>query len=162
PFLQEARRRGCMVVVIDPLRTRTAATADLHLAPWPGSDGYLAMGIAHLLVKENRHDAEWLNGHAVGWPEFRECLPGYPPEIVADRWGLSVADVVGLARLYAERRPGLIRIADGINRNRNGGQNVRAVCALPAITGQYGVRGGGLGYSTSGHVVWDREAVHHR
>jgi anaerobic selenocysteine-containing dehydrogenase len=55
----------------------------------------------------------------------------------------------------------LLKIADGINRNRNGGQNVRAICILPALTGQYGVRGGGLAYSTSGYVQWDKEAVHH-
>src|SRR5438445_10438883 len=75
--------------------------------------------------------------------------------------GLSEKDVIELAHLYAAARPGLIRIADGINRNRNGGQNVRAVCALPALTGQYGVRGGGLSYSTSDYVRWDAEAVHH-
>jgi anaerobic selenocysteine-containing dehydrogenase len=74
---------------------------------------------------------------------------------------LPQQDIVKLARLYGTRKPGLIRIADGINRNRNGGQNVRAICALPAVTGQYGVRGGGLGYSTSGYLQWNKEAVHH-
>ena len=68
---------------------------------------------------------------------------------------------VKLAQLYASVRPGLIKTADGINRNRNGGQNVRALCALPALTGQYGVKGGGLAYSTSGYLQWDKEAVHH-
>src|SRR5262249_37489611 len=50
---------------------------------------------------------------------------------------------------------------DGINRNRNGGQNVRAICTLPALTGQYGVLGGGLSYSTSDYAQWDKEAVNH-
>jgi anaerobic selenocysteine-containing dehydrogenase len=72
---------------------------------------------------------------------------------------LSEEDIVRLARLYGTRRPGLIKTADGINRNRNGGQNVRAICALPALTGQYGIRGGGLAYSTSDYVKWDNEAV---
>ena len=159
PFLNEARRRGCVVVVIDPLRSKSADHADLHVAPLPGTDGYLAMGLAHLLVRAGRHDETWLNAHTVGWPEFRSRLSAYIPEIVAQQCGLTEDAVVGLARLYDERRPGLIRIADGINRNRNGGQNVRAVCALPALTGQYGVRGGGLAYSTSGRVKWDSMAV---
>ena len=113
-------------------------------------------------LRENRHDEGWLNAHTVGWPQFRERLADFPPEKVAAKCGLPMTEIVELARLYGECKPALIRIADGINRNRNGGQNVRAICALPALTGQYGVRGGGLGYSTSGHVSWDREAVHHR
>jgi anaerobic selenocysteine-containing dehydrogenase len=161
PLLQQARRNGCHVVVIDPRRTKTAQMADQHLAPRPGSDGALALGLAHVLVAEDRHDAAWLDAHTVGWPLLRERLAEFPPERVAALTGLAVQAILDLARLYAARRPGLIKIADGINRNRNGGQNVRAICALPALTGQYGVRGGGLAYSTSGYLQWDKGALHH-
>ena len=141
PVLKKAQRRGCHVVVIDPLRSRSARTADLHLAPLPGSDGWLAMGLAHLLEKRKLHDQDWLENHAAGWPEFRARLADFPstrcekdrPDRNGDRW---VAD------LYVQRRPGLIKIADGVNRTRNGGQNVRAM-RFP-ITGQYGKPGGGL------------------
>jgi anaerobic selenocysteine-containing dehydrogenase len=160
PFLREAQHRGCRVVVIDPRRTLTARGADLHLAPLPGTDGALALGLAHVLVAEGLHDEAWLAAHAVGWPELRCRVSEYPPARVAEITGLSADDVISLARLYGTVRPGLIKIADGLNRNRNGGQNVRAVCCLPALTGQYGVRGGGLFYSTSGYLQWDREAVH--
>jgi anaerobic selenocysteine-containing dehydrogenase len=161
PFLREAQHAGCQLVVIDPRRTPTAGSADLHLAPRPGTDGVLAMGLAHVLVAEGLHDEAWLNAHAHGWPQFRERLAEYPPARVAAATGLAEEDVVGLARSYGSRRPGMIKIADGVNRNRNGGQNVRAICALPALTGQYGVRGGGLAYSTSGYLQWDAMAVHH-
>jgi anaerobic selenocysteine-containing dehydrogenase len=162
PFLRQAQRNGCQVVVIDPRRTATAKSANQHLAPLPGSDGALALGMAHILVAENRHDEAWLNAHTVGWPQLRGRLAEFPPPRVAALTGLSEKDIVDLARLYGMRRPGLIKIADGINRNRNGGQNVRAICCLPALTGQYGVRGGGLAYSTSGYLKWDREAVYQR
>lgn len=161
PFLRAAQRNGCRVVVIDPRRTRTARGADWHLAPLPGTDGALAMGLAHIIVAEGLHDEGWLEAHTIGWPLFRERLADYPPERVAAITGLAEGDIVALARLYATTRPALIKIADGINRNLNGGQSVRAVCALPALTGQYGVRGGGLGYSTSGYVPWDPAAVGH-
>jgi anaerobic selenocysteine-containing dehydrogenase len=161
PFLREAQHQGCKVVVIDPRRTRTAQSADWHLAPLPGTDGALAMGLAHLLVAEGQHDESWLESHTIGWPSLRRRLPEFPPERVAALTGLPQQDLVRLARLYASMRPGLIKIADGINRNRNGGQNVRAICTLPAITGQYGVRGGGLAYSTSGYLQWDKPAVQH-
>ncbi|HEV3259060.1 MAG TPA: molybdopterin-dependent oxidoreductase, partial [Gemmataceae bacterium] len=162
PFMRQAQRRGCRLVVIDPRRTLTARGADLHLAPLPGTDGVLALGLAHVLVAEGLHDEAWLHAHTVGWPLLRARLAEYPPDRAAAITGLAERDIVALARLYAGVRPGLIKIADGINRNRNGGQNVRAICALPALTGQYGVRGGGLAYSTSGYLKWDSLAVHKR
>lgn len=160
PFLRQAQHRGCKVVVIDPRRTPTAQGADLHLAPRPGSDGVLALGIARLLVEMNLHEETWLDAHTVGWPSLRERLAEFPLDRVAAQTGLSADQITSLARLYGTTRPGLLKIADGINRTFNGGQNVRAICTLPALTGQYGVLGGGLSYSTSGYVRWDKEAVH--
>ncbi len=161
PFLRKAQRTGCQLIVIDPRRTRTAAGADWHIQPRPGSDGALAMGIAHILLENNEHDPVWLNDYTIGWSQLRARLADYPPERVAAITGLAADDIRKLARLYANIRPGLIKIADGLQRNFNGGQTVRAICALPAMTGQYGVRGGGLGYSTSGYLLWDTEALEH-
>jgi anaerobic selenocysteine-containing dehydrogenase len=160
PFLKQAQRQGCRVVVIDPRRTATAQGADLHLAPLPGTDGILALGLAQLIVQAEHHDEAWLDANTVGWPQLRERLARFTPEFVARHTGLSQEDLHTLAHLYGVKRPGLIKMADGINRNRNGGQNVRAVCSLPAITGQYGTRGGGLAYSTSGYLQWDKQTVH--
>lgn len=159
PHLKAAQRNGCTVVVIDPKRTRTARTADIHVAPRPGSDGALALGLAHVIVTEGRHDEAWLAAHTAGWPELRARIMEYPPERAAEIAGLPVDEVIALARLYATHKPGLIKIADGLQRNRMGGQTIRAVLTLPALTGQYGTRGGGLAYSTSGYLQWDGEAV---
>jgi anaerobic selenocysteine-containing dehydrogenase len=159
PFLRDAQRAGCQLVVIDPKRTPSANGAHLHLPIRPGTDGVLAMGLARLLVDANHHDQAWLEAHSVGWPEFRQRLTDFPLDRVCAETGLSADSVRELARLYGQTRPALIKIADGVNRNVNGGQNVRAICALPGITGQYGLRGGGLAYSTSGYVRWDKEAV---
>jgi anaerobic selenocysteine-containing dehydrogenase len=159
PYLKDAQRRGCVVVVIDPKRTRTARTADWHIAPRPGTDGALALGLAHIIVAEGLHDEAWLAAHSVGWPELRARIADFSPERVAGICGLPVEDVVRLARLYATSTPSLIKIADGLQRNPMGGQTTRAICALPALIGQYGLRGGGLAYSTSGYLQWDGEAV---
>lgn len=161
PHLRRAQRNGCRLVVIDPRRTRTAKGADWHVAPLPGTDGALALGLAHVLVAEGLHNEAWLEQYTTGWPLLRARLADYPPGRVSAITGLPEKDIVELARLYGTNRPGLIKIADGLCRNRNGGQNVRAVCALPALTGQYGLRGGGLAYSTSGYVPWDSQAVGH-
>ena len=161
PHLQAARKNGCQLVVIDPRQTRTAKMADWHITIKPGTDGVLALGIAHVLVSEDLHDAAWLEANTVGWSQLLERLVDFTPERVAELTGVSAVDVVRLARLYAGNRPSLIKITDGLQRNHNGGQTVRAVCALPALTGQYGVRGGGLAYSASGYLQWDSEAVGH-
>ena len=159
PYLKDAQRRGCVVVVIDPKRTRTARTADWHVAPRPGTDGALALGLAHVIVNEGLHDEAWLAAHTVGWPELRARIADFPPQRVAAICDLPVEDVVRLARLYATHTPSLIKIADGLQRNPMGGQTTRAICALPALIGQYGVRGGGLAYSTSGYLQWDGAAI---
>lgn len=161
PHLRKAQRNGTQLVVIDPRRSRTARGADWHVAPIPGTDGALALGLAHILVQEGRHDEAWLQAHTEGWSAFRQRLAAYPPQRVAQITGVAEADLKRLALLYAEGTPALIKIADGINRNLNGGQNVRAICTLPALTGQYGLRGGGLAYSTSGYLQWDAQAVGH-
>lgn len=159
PFLRRSQRQGCQVVVIDPRCTPTARSADWHLAPRPGTDGILALGLARLIIENNQHDEKWLAENTVGWPQLRDRLAEFPVQRVAHDCGLEIADIRKLAYLYGTIRPGLIKIADGINRNRNGGQNVRSILTLPAITGQYGTRGGGLAYSSSGYVQWDSQAV---
>jgi anaerobic selenocysteine-containing dehydrogenase len=161
PFLRKAQKAGCKLVVIDPRRTLSAQAADWHLAPLPGTDGALALALAHVLVHDGLHDETWLRAHTIGWPEFRVRVDEFPPSRAAAITGLSEKEIIDLAHLYARTRPGLIKMADGVNRNLNGGQNVRAICALPALTGQYGVCGGGLGYSASGYLQWAQEAVHH-
>ena len=161
PFLRKAQRNGCQLVVIDPRRTRTAAGADWHIAPKPGTDGALALGMAHIIVQEAMQDEAWLADHAVGWPALQERLREYPPSRVATITGLSEEEIIKLGRLYGQVRPGMIKIADGLQRNLNGGQTVRAICALPALTGQYGSLGGGLAYSASGTLNWNSGAVNH-
>jgi anaerobic selenocysteine-containing dehydrogenase len=154
PHLKKAQRRGCKLVVIDPRRTRTARGADWHLAPKPATDGALALGLARIIVDEGWADEAWLARHSVGWRRLRRRLSDYPLEKVSLIVGLPEADIVKLARLYATNRPSKIKIADGLQRHRNGGQTVRAISTLPAITGQYGMGGGGLAYSTSDTVQW--------
>jgi anaerobic selenocysteine-containing dehydrogenase len=161
PFLRKAQKKGCQLIVIDPRRTRTAAGADWHIAPKPGTDGALALGMAHVIVRDDLQDEEWLALHAAGWPELRERLQEYPPSRVSAITDLSENEIVDLAHLYAQEQPAMIKIADGLQRNLNGGQNTRAICALPAITGQYGIPGGGLAYSTSGVLSWSKAAIHH-
>jgi anaerobic selenocysteine-containing dehydrogenase len=162
PFLREAQRNGAHVVVVDPRRTLTARSADEHLQPRPATDAALALGLMHVLFAEGLHDEPWLRAHALGWEDLRERAAAYPPERVAAITGIPAERIVALARRYGTTKPAALKFADGVQRHGNGGQTARALVCLPAVVGQYGVRGGGLYYSASGWLTWDDAAVSHR
>ena len=161
PFLRAAQHNGTRIIVIDPIRTLTARSADWHISPFPGTDAALALSMMYVMVTENLHHQEWLAEHTLGWEQLLERIMQFPPERAAQITGLSVETLVELARSYATTTPALLRVTDGINRHTNGGQTVRILACLPAITGQYGLRGGGLMYSTSDWLRWNAEAVSH-
>ncbi len=161
PLLRQAQRAGAYVVTIDPRRTASARAADLHIRPRPATDGALALGLMHVIFAENLHDELWLEAHGHGWRALRDRAQEYPPAQVAAITGIAEDLIVDLARRYATTKPALLKFADGIQRHENGGQTSRALACLPAIVGQYGVRGGGLFYSTGGYAQWDDEALGH-
>ncbi|MGI9254644.1 MAG: molybdopterin-dependent oxidoreductase, partial [Thermomicrobiales bacterium] len=162
PFLQEAQRNGAYLVVIDPRLTTTARRADLHLRPNPATDSALALGLMHVLFAENLHDEAWLDANTVGWRDLRDRAAEYDPQRVAAITGIDAGTIVALARRWGTTRPSLLKFADGLQRHQNGGQTIRALLALPAVTGQIGVRGGGVYYSSGGYGAWDGESVTHR
>ncbi|MBZ5568491.1 MAG: molybdopterin-dependent oxidoreductase [Acidobacteriia bacterium] len=152
PFIEEARRNGARLVVIDPYRTRTAACADWYLPINPGTDVALALGMMHVIINEGLHDAAYVAQHAFGFDQLRARVQEYPPQRVARWTGISAEDIVKLARDYAATRPAAIRLNYGIQRSENGGMAVRAVCMLPCLIGAWKQVGGGLQLSTSeGH-----------
>lgn len=142
--VEEARRRGTRLVVVDPRRSRTAARADWHLAPRVGTDAALALGVMHVLARDGLADRGYLARETVGFERLeREVLPRFAPARVAGITGLPAADVERLAHLYGRARAPYIRIGFGMSRSAQGGQAVRAVACLPAVVGAYGKRGGG-------------------
>ena len=161
PFLREAQRKGTRIIVIDPIRTLTARSADQHIQPFPGTDAALALSMMYVMVTEELHQPEWIAAHTIGWESLLERIMQFPPERAGQITGLDVDTILELARTYAITTPALLRVTDGINRHTNGGQTVRTLASLPAIAGQYGLPGGGLMYSTSDWLQWDREAVTH-
>jgi anaerobic selenocysteine-containing dehydrogenase len=157
PFIEEARRNGARLVVIDPYRTRTAALADEHLQINPGTDGLLALGFMHVIFGMGLEDKAYMAECTHGGDELREhaLKPEHAPERVCEVTGIPAATVVRLAREYASagkngRRAAAIRLNYGIQRSDNGGTAARAVCMLPLITGSWTQRGGGLLLSMSG------------
>jgi anaerobic selenocysteine-containing dehydrogenase len=137
-------------VVIDPYRTRTAECADWYLPINPGTDAALALGMMHVIIGENLHDADYLSKYTIGFEQLREKVKEYPPERVAQWTGIAAGDIRKLAREYATVRPSVIRLNYGVQRSEGGGMATRAVVMLPCITGSWKEVGGGLQMSLSG------------
>ena len=150
PFIEEARRNGAKLVVIDPYKTRTARVADWHLPINPGTDVALALGMMNVIIKENLYDAAYVSQYTVGFEQLQKRVQEYSPEQVAVWTGISAEDIRKLAREYATVRPAIIRVNYGVQRSQNGGSAVRAIAMLPCITGSWAEVGGGLQLSTSG------------
>jgi anaerobic selenocysteine-containing dehydrogenase len=154
PFVTEARRSGARIVVIDPVETRTARSADWHVRPRPGTDAALALGLMHVILTEGLHDADYLARHALGLDELRERAAAFPPERVAELTGVAADEVVELARAYATSTPQAIRTLIGMGHHERAAMTLRTIACLPALVGAWRHLGGGLA-ATTAWAAWD-------
>jgi anaerobic selenocysteine-containing dehydrogenase len=159
PQVEQARRQGARLVVIDPYATRTAQLADEHLAIHPGTDTALALGLMHVILRDGLEDRAWIARNTFGIDPLREHVAPYTPERVAAWTGIDVRTIEALARAYATTRPAVIRMNYGVQRSENGGAAARAIAMLPALTGAWQHLGGGLQLSTSGAFGFDKQAL---
>jgi anaerobic selenocysteine-containing dehydrogenase len=148
----EARgRSGAKIITIDPYRSPTASRSDQHIAPRPGTDAALALGLLHVIFRDRLEDADYLARATVGVDELKaRALSEYPPDRVAAITGVDVATIESLARAYAGTHPSLIRLNYGLQRHGGGGMAVRTIACLPAVVGAWRHHGGGALLSTSG------------
>jgi len=144
PFLLEARKNnGAKIVVIDPVRNRTARQADWHIPIRPGTDGALALGMIHEIIAQGLVDTDYVERYTVGYDELAARAANYPPERVEEITGIPADDVRKLAYEYATTQPAAIRQGVALERNRGGGQAIRAITCLPALVGAWRHVGGG-------------------
>lgn len=144
PFILEAQKKGAKIVVIDPVRSRTAKQADWHIAPRPGTDAALALGVMNVILAEGLQDDDYIAKYTVGIDDLAKRALDYSPEVVEGITGIAADDIRRFAREYAGTQPAVIRYGVALERNRNGGQSVRAVCCLPALVGAWRHPGGGI------------------
>lgn len=159
PFIVEARRNGARFYTIDPVRNRTGRLSDKHFAIFPGSDLALALGLMHVIIGEGLYDADYVGRYTDGFEGLKQRAAEYPPERVEALTGIDRKDVVELAREYATTRPAAIRLNYGVQRSERGGTAVRAIAALPALTGSWREVGGGLQLSTSQAFQFNRAGL---
>ena len=148
PLIREAQRRGARLIVVDPVRTRTAEAADWHLAPKPGTDAALALAMMHVMIRDDLVDHDYVNRCALGYDALVERARSYAPDAMAATVGLSADEIERFAREYATTHPSLLRPLIGIEHHRNGAMQFRALACLPVLSGAWRHRGGGLARST--------------
>lgn len=148
PFIRGAKRSGATIVAIDPMRTRTARAADRHVQPMPGTDGALALGMMHVIVAEGLQDQDYIDRYTLGFEQLRARLDEYPPDRVAEVTGVEADELRWLARGFATERPAAIRVLVGMEHHAHGSEAFRAIACLPALTGAWRDRGGGLCHMT--------------
>jgi anaerobic selenocysteine-containing dehydrogenase len=133
------------LVVVDPIRTETAAAADLHLQPRPGTDAALAFGLLHCLSRDGRFDRAYIAAHTVGHAEIQADIARATPAWTEAATGVPAADVERAAALYGAG-PSLLWCGQALQRQATGGNVMRAVGLLPALTGNIGKPGAGFCY----------------
>lgn len=156
---QKARKNGAKIVVIDVHKNQTGRLADWFIPIKPGTDGMLALGLMHILFKENLVDEAFMQEHTTGHEQLRKHVRQYTPEQTAEITGVSLEDLYELAELYATSASAFIRIGNGLQHHDNGGMATRAISCLPAVTGQWAKKGGGAIKSNSGFLSHNEDQL---
>ena len=149
-FIKQARKNGAKLIAIDPWRSRTAAQCDQHIAPLPGTDAALALGLMHIIFRDGLHDQDYLDRYCIGGEQLKQRAAEYDPQRVAEITGLPSAIIETLAHEYATTAPAVVRINYGLQRHAGGGMAVRTLACLPAVIGAWRHAAGGILLSTSG------------
>jgi len=139
----KGKARGMKIIVVDPRRTPTTAQADLHLQVRPGTDGALALSMAHVIIDEKLYDQDFVLNYTYGFEEYKEYVLKFTPGEGERLTGVPADKIIAAARMYASAGPsGILSSASSVVHHTNGVQNYRAIFSLVGLTGNYDITGG--------------------
>jgi len=159
PFLKEAKKRGAFIAAVDPMKNLSSDLVDVHLPVFPGADLPLALGMIRHWVDDGKLDREFLGRHARGLDPLLSAAAEWPLDKAAEAAHVDPRAVREVCDRFATATPALLRCGWGLERNKNGGQAVAAVLAMPALLGKFGRRGGGYTLSNSGAGGIDMDRI---
>jgi len=158
--VKQAKKNGAKVLLIETYETPTAKAADWVILTRPGSDGALALGMMHVMVRDGLIDEEFVNSHVLGFDKLAsEILPQYSPEHVSAITGVEAEQIEELAHLYGRARAPYISLGSGLSRYGNGAMTVRCITCLPALSGAWGRKGGGVFANISTGAAFDMSKI---
>lgn len=143
--LQQAKNNGAEIIVIDPIFNPTAKMAHHYISVKPGMDGWLAAGIMKEILRTNGEDRKFIENHTIGFKDIEILLDSVSMEEIVEKAEVSLEDIEMLAKVYSDR-PTSTYMGLGMQRYENGGNTIRLIDALVAISGNIGITGGGANY----------------
>lgn len=145
-YIVSARRRGAKIITVDVRRTEAAAQSDEVLLIRPGSDAALALAVMHVIITEELYDPAFVGAHTTGFEELSAHVLPFTPAWAAAETDVEESQIASFARAYASTRPAMILLGgSSMHKSANGWHAARAISCLPALTGDFGLPGGGLG-----------------
>lgn len=157
PIIKELKKRGAPIILVDPVRSKTAPLADHHIKPRPGGDAYLAMAAAKLILAAGAEDAEFLRQHSIGYAQYKAILDRYTLDELYEQADVSAEDAAFLAETLMQHKPTSILLGWGLHRHQHAHLAIRAVDALGAIAGVIGVPGGGVSQGFEEYGPYDEK-----
>ncbi len=145
-ILNKAKKNGSRIIVIDPINTQSAKLGDIHVKIKPGTDGALAMAMAKIIISKGLQDEDFINKYVLGFQEYKTHLENFDLDYLSYECGIEIEDIEKLTKYYCEKNSS-IYLGYGMQKYKNGGNTIRAIDALGALTGQIGVKGGGVNYA---------------
>lgn len=145
-MIKKAKANGSKIIVIDPIYTATAKMADKYVRVNPGGDGALALAMGKIIIEEELCDEEYINSYVSGFDEYKSYVTSLNLEQLSVKCGVDVKEIFELVKLYTDKYSTIL-LGYGMQKYKNGGNTIRAVDALGAITGQIGYSGGGVNYA---------------
>ena len=145
-ILNKANKNGSRIIVIDPINTQSAKLGHIHVKIKPGTDGALAMAMAKIIISKGLQDKDFINKYVLGFQEYKDHLDNFNLDYLSYECGIEIEDIEKLTKYYCEKNSS-IYLGYGMQKYKNGGNTIRAIDALGALTGQIGVKGGGVNYA---------------
>ncbi|MGB9857931.1 MAG: molybdopterin-dependent oxidoreductase [Dictyoglomaceae bacterium] len=147
PFIEEARKRGAFVYLIDPIKTETEKFVDKFIQVKPGRDIYLALAIAKVILKEGLEDRKFIENFTFGFEKFKNILEKFSIEELSENCDVNIKDIYEISERISKEKPASIWLGMGAQHYSHSVSTFRVIDALSAITGNLGVKGGGVSFS---------------
>ena len=157
PIIRDLKKRGGRIIVIDPIKNRSSNLADRHISPSPGTDAFLAMAAAKIIIDNCKEDTDFLDNHATGMPEYKKILERYSIDDLCKSCGIIRDDAEYLADTLMKYKPASVLLGWGLHRYRDAHYSIRAIDALGAISGNIGVEGGGVSQGFEEYGPYDQK-----
>ncbi|WP_432291611.1 molybdopterin-dependent oxidoreductase [Clostridium baratii] len=145
-MIRKAKANGSKIIVIDPIYTKTAEISDLYIRVKPGGDLALALAIGKTIIEKNLYDKEYIDSYVLGFDDYKEYVESLDLNNLLEISGVSMDDLESIVSLYTEKYSTLL-LGYGMQKYKSGGNTIKAINTLGAITGQIGFSGGGVNYA---------------